>query len=621
MRNEPRSGWSARWPRCARSALLTGAFLIAQPLSAQSSFTDTVSSRLREFGVPGMTWALVRGDSTELGAAGVRDLGTGRVITPTTRMQVGSVTKTMLATGVLLLVTRGQLALDVPIATYLRDLPFDNAWVDTPITLRHLLDHTSGLGDAHLWQVFSQRTAPDLPLRDAMVRAGSRLRTQARPGTRFSYSNTGYLLLGALIEARTGERYETFLDRELLAPLGMTRSTFTWQSQVGIAPDTAMSMGHFEGGLRQPSYGLATRPAAQFATTAADMARFARFLMSDGRVQGRPLVDSVLLAGMARPTTTEAVHAGLQLGYAFGLQSRERWGVLTHCHTGNIGTFRALLCLVPDQQLALFAAYNSDPEEAPLDRIDSLLFARLGATRVPAAPVGRAAPDAAAWTGWYVQRPTRFEQFAYLDAVGSLVRVRVAEERITLAPLGGTARELEPHDERLWRVVGRQSPTHALLTHGGARSVSDGQRTLDRVPTALVWLRWAGAVLGVLSLLILLGRGLLRLVRPRAATRWRDPLLYAAVTLTAVLLAALALSRQPFLAIGDPTAASRALAVTTGALLLVTTSALVASALTWRRVSKTERLPHLTDLVLLSGAWQWLMTLAYWGLLPLLLWK
>jgi CubicO group peptidase (beta-lactamase class C family) len=160
-------------------------------VEAQAPPAERVRPQLRELGVPGMTWSLVRDDTVVLGAAGVRDAATGVAITPATRVQAGSVAKLVLATGVLQLVTRGALRLDAPIADYLPDLPIDNPWDATsPIRVRHLLDHTSGLGDAHLWQVFSRRTSPDLPLREALTRRGTRLAAQAEPGARVSYSNT-----------------------------------------------------------------------------------------------------------------------------------------------------------------------------------------------------------------------------------------------------------------------------------------------------------------------------------------------------------------------------------------------------------------------------------------------
>jgi CubicO group peptidase (beta-lactamase class C family) len=595
------------------------------PPASDSILTASVSRALGEIGVPGAVWALVRGDSTGLGAAGIRDRASAVPMTANTRVQLGSVTKTLLATGVLMLVTRGQLALDEPVARYLPDLPIHNPWqASSPITVRHLLDHTSGLGDAHLWQVFATRTSPDLPLRRAIAREGTRLALQARPGTRFSYSNTGYTLLGLLVETVTGERYERFLDRELLAPLGMTRSTFTWQSQVGDKADTTMAMGHFDDGTRQPAYGLATRPAAQFTTTAGDMARFARFLMSNGRVPhgdtSRVLVDGALLSAMGVPRHTEAERAGLTLGYGLGLQSRERWGLMTRCHVGNIGTFRAILCVLPDQQRAFFASYNSDPEDAAWDRVDSLLVAQLGARPTAfrghmAAPVLRGA-DAATWIGWYVPRPTRFEQFSYLDALAPF-HIFIRGDSLTLTPLGGTARHLVWRGGMTWGLLGRAWPTHVLLTNGHERMISDGQRTLVRVSMIRVWWWWLSAAVGLCCVLLILMRGLIRIAR-RAPVR--EPLCWPVLSLVPLLAAAAGLFRQPFLAIGDMRWPSVLLAVGTGLLLAGVAAATLHTAVRLWRTRATFNRGLVLDGLLLTGALQWLVTLAYWGLLPLRLW-
>lgn len=595
--------------------------------TSSPELVHTIAPRLRELGVPGITWAIVRGDTVETGAAGVRDLKTGAAMRPDLRVQIGSVTKTVLATGVLMLATRGRLSLDQPLATYLPSLSIDNPWErESPITVRHLLDHTAGLGDAHLWQVFSLRTSPDLPLRDAVVRPGAKLRVQTRPGSRFSYSNTGYLLLGLLIEARTGERYETYLDRELLRPLGMMRSTFTWQTQVGPQGDTTMAMGHFEGGGRQPSYGIAVRPAAQFATTSADMARFARFLMSDGRVDGRILVDSTFLRAMGRPTTTDAARAGLSTGYGLGMQTRERWGMRPICHQGNIGTFRAMLCILPDQQRAFFASYNSDPEGVPFDRVDSLLMSH-GSSRPSAEPAVVAADTRITgnhqnWTGWYIQRPARFEQFAYLDAIGSLVRVTAQGDTLTLAPIGGTTRRLVSLDGSLWRQSDRVAASHVALTTGDGLIISDGQRTLQREPGWMVWLRWGSAAIGVLSVLGMIAAGAARLIRQRKGqTRWREPMTWPLAAISVLIVGGSLMWRQSFLAIGDPTLGSNLVAVGSALLVLSTAAAAIRLIFEFRMdAARTGYRPAPMFFVTL-GALQWLVVLMWWGLLPLRIWR
>src|SRR5688572_29220165 len=182
---------------------------------------DAMAAELVAQQLQGAVWSTRTPDGTiAVGAAGERDARTGAPLRADDRVHVGSVAKTLLATGVLRLVSERRLALDAPVAALLPDVGIDNPYdPEHPVTVRHLLDHTAGLDDARLSQVFSLRARADAPLASAF--AGRPLRVRSRPGSRHSYSNSGYTLLGMIVEAVTGERYETWLERELLRPLGM----------------------------------------------------------------------------------------------------------------------------------------------------------------------------------------------------------------------------------------------------------------------------------------------------------------------------------------------------------------------------------------------------------------
>lgn len=600
------------------AALLVGS---RRDLDAQRAASDTltaaVARALVEEGLVGASWSLVTPERVMLGAAGVRDLRTGESLTPHARIQVGSIAKTIIAAGALVLVTEGRVDLDAPVTTYLPDIHLDNPWASTsPVLVRHLLDHTSGLGDVRLWQVFTRRGDPDAPLRDGL--GTPPLRIETRPGSRFSYSNVGYLLLGMVIEAVAGQRYEAWLDQHLLAPLGMTRSTAAFVTQVGARGDATLAMGHFENGDAGPSFAWPVRPAAQFTTTPADMATLARFLMGDGTVGGRPLIAPELLRAMGRPSSTEAVQAGLPAGYALGLLTRERWGITGRCHLGNSGTFRAILCLYPDHQRAFFAAFNSDPENANFDRVDSLLGAALELPPIPAVPMVAPSIAPEEWAGWYAIRPTRFRQFAYLDAVGGITRVAWDGTRLTLRPVQGAARHLAPVGGALFRVEGRRAPTHVLSrTAGGVPVISDGLRTLERVAPWRVILLWTSTAAGVIALLGLLVTGLWRTAVAWRRGRLRDePLRWIAAALLMLCASPLLYTGGSFLAIGDPTPANLAVAVTTG-LLPVAAVASIGGRVRAGLGSRAARL----ELVALVGALQWCLVLAAWGLLPLMLWR
>jgi CubicO group peptidase (beta-lactamase class C family) len=581
--------------------------------------TTSIETALVEEDLVGATWALVTPEGTTIGAAGLNDASRQRTMSPDDRVQVGSVAKALLATGVLRLVALGRIDLDAPVARYLPDVPIENRWESTaPLRVRHLLDHTGGLDDARMWQVFSLRADPDAPLRDGLTHPGDTLRLRHRPGERFSYSNTGYLLLGMLIETVTGTRYERWLDGELLGPLGMARSTFAFVTQTGPEADPTLAMGHFDPQSTSATVPTHLRPAGQFTTTAADMARFASFLMGDGVVDGRTLVDGNLLRGMSVATTTEAARGGLAAGQALGLMRRDRHGVVGRCHLGNLGTFRSAICLYPEQQRAFFVALNSDPEDGRFDRVDALLVGALGVTSPSLQPVQAPGVDPTEWEGFFRVRPNRFEQFAYLDELTGVTRVRWDGEKLHLEPLAGSARALTPVGGNLFRAPDRLEATHVLLrTAGGVPVISDGLRTLERVSVLSVWGLWLSAVVGVVALAYLLVVGALRSVRALRRGEWRnEPLRWPVLCLMLLVVAPGLYLTQSFLAIGDPTPANVAMAVLSGVLPV----ALLLGAVQRVRAGVGTLRARL-DLGAIAGLLQWYAALATWGLAPLVLWR
>jgi len=604
---------------CGSLAVTLGAISAGAQEDPHDLLAKSIEKVIVEEGLVGATWALVTPEGTTTGAAGLSDASRRQPMSPDDRVQVGSVAKTLVATGVLALVTQGRIDLDAPVARYLPDVPIDNRWEpESPLTVRHLLDHTGGLDDARMWQVFSLRAEPDAPLRNGLTRPGGTLTLRYRPGERFSYSNTGYLLLGMLIEAVTGERYERWLDDELLTPLGMTHSTFAFVTQAGPQADPTLAMGYFDPESTSAAVPIHVRPASQFTTTAADMARFASFLMGDGVVDGRTLVDGELLRDMSVATTTEAARAGLAAGYALGLARRDRNGVVGRCHLGNIGTFRSAICLYPEQQRAFFVAFNSDPEDGRFDRVDALLVDALGVTSPPLRPVQAPGVDPSEWEGLYRVRPNRFEQFAYLDELVGITRVRWDGEELHLEPLTGSARSLAPIGGKLFRAPDRREATHVLLrTPEGTPAVSDGLRTLERANAVSVWGLWVSAALGAVALAYLLVVGALRSAMALRRGEWRnEPLRWPALCLTLLVIAPGLYLAQSFLAIGDPTPANVAVAVLSG---LLPIALLVGAA---QRVSAgAGTLRARLDLGAIAGLLQWYAVLAAWGLAPLVLWR
>ncbi len=205
-----------------------------------------------------------------------------------TRFRIGSMTKMFTAVAVVQLAERGRLSLDDPVARYVPGLLDPAAARD--VRIRHLLTHTSGLGDYLTPRL--RRRAPALRTVDdriAAIRADS-APTFFEPGTAWMYSNVGYVLLGKVVEAASGEDYAGYVGRHVFAPAGMQHSAFVDFDSVaagvarGIA--TGIAVGYdaeaTAGGwaLRQAVDPPRTRsgPDGNSVTTAHDMMRFARAL-------------------------------------------------------------------------------------------------------------------------------------------------------------------------------------------------------------------------------------------------------------------------------------------------------------------------------------------------------
>lgn len=600
------------------TVLLLAVWLIVQPaiLRAQASqLRDEMEHSLRNEGLVGAVWVTVTPQlGTSLGAAGRRDARYEQPLRVTDRVQVGSVAKTLIAAGVLRLVTEGRLSLDASLESLLPQISIDNPWPSRPIRVRHLLDHTSGLDDARLWQLFNDEPRRDTPLDAGFAPGRLQMAVRYPAGARFSYSNSGFGLLGLVIENLTGQRYESYLDEHLLRPLEMASSTFEFVTQEGPATDTGFAMGHFEKGQPAPAAPSFLRPAMQFTTTAGDMGRFAKFLMSDGVVGGRVFIDSSLLRAMGTAVGTEAAKAGLRIGYGLGLATRERHQAVGRCHAGNTVGYRAMLCIYPDQQKAFFISMNADSEDANYGHLDSLVIASLELQKHDPQPQRPTEVDPRHWKGIYAPVPARFESFAYTDVVLGFTRAVPAGELLVLRPFQGRPDSLVPAGGRLLRSTRRSTPSHALLTTDrGVLAISDGLRTLERMSAWRIVPLWVSLAAGIAGLLYLIIMGVLRAAR--RSLRIGDPVFAPFGVVILLVVAGALVAKQSLLLLGALTPPNVLLAVASGLLPL---ASLVGLWLVQRE--SAHRAKRIADGLALVAVLQWTVVLAMWGLVPMRLW-
>src|SRR5204863_9376131 len=190
---------------------------------------DYITGQIKRLHVPGASHAIVRdGNITKAQGYGFANLELRSPATKETVYEIGSTSKQFTATAIMMLVEEGKVRLDDTITKYFPEAP--QAW--SGITIRHLLTHTSGIQNhvavPHWLDVFRTNLAFETaPSRDELLKMFFKLPLEFRPGETWAYDNTGYYLLGIIIENASGKPYWQFLDERIFKPLGMTATRST----------------------------------------------------------------------------------------------------------------------------------------------------------------------------------------------------------------------------------------------------------------------------------------------------------------------------------------------------------------------------------------------------------
>jgi len=317
-----------------------------------------MTKTMAESGIPGAAVAVVQdGRVILLDGYGVADQRTGAKVDPATaRFRVGSISKSFTATAIMQLAEAGKLDLHADVNRYLRDVKVPEAF-GKPITTADLLTHSAGL-DVRNNGTAAPTEALVEPLGPYLARE---LPPRVRPpGETLAYSNQGFTLLGHVIESVSGESFSDYMDRHVLAALGMTQSTFHFTDDVAKRTATGYEPRR---GVMMPAPVVHPKivPAANLTTTALDMTRF-MIAHLEGSVDGRRLLaDSTLGVMHARQFTQDPRMPGVAYGFF------ETWwrGQRMLLHSGGVHGFISAMYLWPEHHLGLFVVNNG--YSGPLD--------------------------------------------------------------------------------------------------------------------------------------------------------------------------------------------------------------------------------------------------------------
>lgn len=348
-------------PRRILSAVIAAAMIAATPAQAAPKLDRQMATYLQarvDLGQFNGVVLVIKGDKVVFqkayGWANVEQRVPNRM---DTRFAVASITKQFTAAAILQLRDSGRLRLEDSICQYFEGCP--DAW--KPVTLKTLLNHTSGVPDyeeplelfsAEYTSFISRPDNIDRILKDAVGKP-----LDFEPGSKWHYSNTGYILLSRVISKVSGETYERYIEDQILAPAGMSMSSIDdglyvpgaaqgYHGRDGVPLNTILAGMPFQElplMPRGPGDLSGDHGDASLWTTAGDLAKWVRALEA-GEVVG--------------PASLREMKDGGQFGYGYGLESIEASGRRRIRHTGGVNGFVSVVQWYPDQDITLVVLSN-----------------------------------------------------------------------------------------------------------------------------------------------------------------------------------------------------------------------------------------------------------------------
>ena len=360
------SAWLLLGAACGRLA----------PAAPPDSFPQRVRAAVDSFrtqhGIPGIAVGIIRGGKPVfLEGFGTRRLGFDSAVTARTVFHMASVTKPFVATAVMQLVEQRKVDLDAPVSRYVPDFHMKDARA-AEIPVRQVLNHTAGLPDVtdYRWD----HPEYDAESLDRYIRGLGDSTLIFAPGTKWAYSNIGFELLADMVAKVSGELFEEYVQRHILAPVGMRHSTLL-MTDVDSANLTVGHTRRVSGRVGvSPVYPYNRRHAGSSTlhSNVEDMLRWAMVNLHHGELDGQRILAAQsydLLWTPTRDITSEigrrAQQAGMQLlfqSFQIGLS----WFVLQYKghrlinHSGGDRGFRTDLLLAPDDSAAVVVLANDE---------------------------------------------------------------------------------------------------------------------------------------------------------------------------------------------------------------------------------------------------------------------
>ncbi|UCD25214.1 MAG: beta-lactamase family protein, partial [Gemmatimonadota bacterium] len=328
-----------------------------------AALESLIEHEVRDKEISALSIALVDGEETVWASGfGYADRVDSVRATAKTVYRVGSVSKLFTDIAVMQLVERGELDLDAPITQYLPEFAPGNPY-GTPITLRQLMSHHSGLVREPPVGHYFDPTEPSLAQTVASLNETSLV---YQPETRRKYSNAAIATVGYVLERARGEPFAGYLKRSVLQPIGMERSSFEPEPEI-VAELAQAFMWTYDGRVFEaPTFQLGMAPAGSMYSTVEDLALFMKTLLRDSATSGGRILEPETLEQMWQPQYAED---GQTTGAGIGFAISSLDGRTTVGHGGAIYGFATQLTMMPDDGLGAVVVATKDVANSVVERI------------------------------------------------------------------------------------------------------------------------------------------------------------------------------------------------------------------------------------------------------------
>jgi len=430
----------------------TSASALAEAAVLEAFIDGVVEPLMKNNNSPSGTVVIARdGELIFAKGYGYKDIVELESVDPeTTLFRPGSVSKLATWVAVMQLVEQGKLDLDTDINEYLDEVEIP-ATFDEPITLWHVMTHTTGFEDGAMGYLIVDDPDRALPLKEAMQRY--RQERVNPPGTHSAYSNYATSLAGLIVANVSGQSFNDYVAEHIFQPLRMETATFEEPLPEHLDANMATSYGFVAGGYEEKPFEIVASfaPAGALSASATDMVRFAQAILNGGSLDGQQIL---------RPETVEKMlslqftHDERLMGMALGWYETDFEGVRVMGHGGDTRWFHSYLGVDETHDLAFFASFTGSGGGAVRSALFPAFYKQyFPRDEAPPVPPEDFAERAGRYAGAYGFWRTNFSTIEKALRMSSVVQVAPGPDNTLVVGFAGNAKRYAEVEANLFRAL------------------------------------------------------------------------------------------------------------------------------------------------------------------------